>query len=81
MGCCAEVAIEDEFCYKKEKRGHWKIHCTSIYYCPEEILDKGGTMIPLKRKENVKKVQGWGEREDDELNFGHELEHSCSVNI
>lgn len=42
--------MEEEFCYKKEKRGHWNIHCTSIYYCPEEIPDKERTVIPLERK-------------------------------
>lgn len=42
LGCYAGDGMEEEdfgYSKKKKKKGHWNIHCTSIYYLLEEIMD------------------------------------------
>lgn len=53
LGYCAEDGVEKgESCC--EKNGDWNFHCTSIYYCLEEIIDKEEHWFHW-RERNVKK--------------------------
>lgn len=55
------------------------MHCTSIHYCLEKVMDKRRIVIALERKSS--KVQDWDDKKDDEFNFGHESEQSYLENI
>lgn len=51
------------FAIKKKKKGCWNIHCISVHYYLEKVMDKGITVIPLERKGKFQSPRlGWEKR-------------------